>query len=122
MVYLNLLDKALNQVYKKQLFILYGEASADFTKVENEYLDQALRRLEADGYVFSTTNYNYRLSFDGLLALNERFLFLFKNRPYKRKQFKAGVMNFWLFIKVVALVFNAVILLWLAILTFLFKD
>jgi|SRR5690554_3811341 len=122
MVDIKLLDKALNYLLENENIALIYGVHDGFTKEENDFLRQAMRHLEKDGYAESHQKNQYLLSFDGLLAMDETYLFLYKNQPYQRMRFKARVMSWWTVVKIIAVVVYSVILLALAVGEFIFKD
>lgn len=114
MVDINFLDKLLNYLRENDGIGLSDSFDTDFTKEENKYLRQAAERLENDGYAQSIGKYQFFITFDGLIALDETFLGKYKNQPYKRIQIKSRWNNAWLAIKVVVTVIHGVALLILA--------
>jgi hypothetical protein len=111
MIDINLLDKVLNFTKAKGIVGLIEENRPEFTEEENDYLDEAYMQLQQDGYVYSQHKGQYLISFNGVIALGNTYLFLFKNRPYKAKQFQAGMGDLWQVLKIVAAVSNSVILI-----------
>ncbi len=50
-----------------------------------------------------------------MLAMQTRYFFWFRNRPYKRAELKNHINNVWQFVKIAAGVLNAVILILLGL-------
>jgi hypothetical protein len=121
MVTIKLLDKTLNFIKGKGTYGLTEEDNPAFTDEENEYLHEAVRHLEKDGYVYMIRRPEYRLSINGLLALQETYWLLFRNKPYKRQRFQRRVERVWLAVKIICVVLNALAIIVLGILA-LFKD
>lgn len=122
MVGIKLLDKTLNIVKERETWALIEDDDKSFTKEENQFLRQVALHLEKDGYLIALGKWQYSISFLGLMEMDKRFLFTYKNKPYQRLKAEAGLQNFGLFVKVFALTLNGLLLLALAVLTFLVKN
>jgi len=122
MIDINLLDKALQYLDQKKIVCLTKNPEPRFNTDEMEYLYAAFMRLTKDGYASNPERLDFKISMAGALALQERYFLLFRGRPYRGAKFKKGMDNLWQIVKIIAAVINAIVLLILALLTFVFKD
>ena len=116
---IDILDKVLNYVKERSLYGLTEDDNPDFTDEENTYLFQVIKRLETDGYLYSEYKNIYVVSFNGLMALDDSFLSFYKNRPYKLARLRSRIKTTWLVVKIILISLNSLLLLILAVLTFL---
>jgi len=83
------------------------------TNIDKKLIARGWIQLEKDGFAYSKVNGNstrYFISFDGLLAL-ENCPMIYAGRPYKWKAIKVRLNTIWRVISIVAIIFNALVIL-----------
>lgn len=113
MDHINFLDRVLLWLSTRESFTITKDDISVFSPEENEFLPQAVRKLEKDGYAYAIgvpAKSEFKISFEGKLALvntSDKF----KNKPYNYKLHKEKIADRKNKIKNVAVVANAIIAL-----------
>ena len=113
MNHVDFLDRVLLWLSETESFTITKDIVSVFSNEENEFIPQAVRKLEKDGYVYSIglpSRSEFKISFDGKLAL-VNVPDKFKNKPYQYKLHKETISQRNDLINNIAVVANAVIAL-----------
>lgn len=115
MINYDFLDKALIYLKETEGWNKAFSHDSRFSEEQNKYLFQAFKKMETDGYVYSkeTNITNFYISFNGIIALGE-----FDNAPYKTKKNIELRNKIWEYVKILAVVINAIVILAFTILTY----